>query len=220
MHMLQNSLFRNILSSGGLSWLTSLVDLIKRISLFIEEYRLQGIYDVLDQQRTVEIQDPKGHIVTVSTTQRVRFRQNHVIAITEYAWGEGDLFDDYRCSPGVPVDTYSEGSRQVMLISLRQHKNAGDELCLRSQRRILEGFTRPEEYWESDVYHRTKQIELRIILPKGRPCQRATVTARSTGKTVALGTECYHTLPDGRQALHWSQRKPKLYERYLLRWVW
>jgi len=150
----------------------------------------------------------------------VRFRQNHVTAITEYVWGEGELFAEYQCSPGMPVDRYSEGSRHVLLVSLREQKNAGDKLCFRSYRRIVEGFTKSEEYWECDVYHRTKRLSLRIIFRHDRPCQRATVTVRSSHKTVALGPECFQTLADGRQVLHWVLKKPKLNERYLIRWVW
>jgi hypothetical protein len=209
-----------LLSTSFISFLQELLGLIRRLAALVRERRLQGIYELLDQQRTVEIHDPEGHIATVKTTQRVRFLQNHVTAITEYAWGEGELFADYRCSPGVAVDRYAEGSRHVTLISLREHKNRGDEVCLRTHRRIVDGFTKGEEYWENEVYHRTRCMTLRVIFPKGRPCQRATVTQRSTGKTVALGPECFHTLPDGRQALEWTIRRPKLNERYLLRWVW
>jgi hypothetical protein len=218
--------FTGTLSSGGLfsTDVTTLIGeglaFVGRLALQMWERRLQGLYDVLDQRRTITLEDATGRMATVETVQRVRFCQNHVTALTEYAWGEGELFADYRCTPGVPVDRYAEGSRQVMLISLREHKNAGDELCLRSHRRILNGFVRSEEYWESDVCHRTQCIEVRIIFPTERKCQRATVTVRSTGKTVALGPDCYHTLPDGRLALCWTNTRPRFNERYLLRWVW
>jgi hypothetical protein len=217
---LLSQILQDMLSWDLIASLASLFDLLRRLAAWVGAHRLQGIYDVLDQRRTVTIHDASGRIASVDTLQRVRFRQNHVTAITEYAWGEGELFADYCCTPGVPVDRYAEGSRQVILISLREHKNAGDDLCLRSHRRILEGFIRPEEYWESDVCHRTHRIEVRIIFPTERKCQRATVTVRSTGKTVALGPECYHILPDGRQALCWTNIRPRLNERYLLRWVW
>lgn len=192
----------------------------ERLLTQIEERRLQGIYDVQSQIRTVTIHDRKGHKATVETVQRLRFRQNHVTALTEYAWGQGDLFADYRCSPGVPVDYYDEGSRRVVLISLRGKKNAGDTMTLRSHRLVMEGFSRNKEYWESDVYHRTQKLELRIIFPLKRSCQRATLTMRNTGQTVALGAECYQSLPDGRKKLVWVCDKPQVNERYLLSWTW
>ena len=115
----------------------------------------------------------RGHKATVETVQRMRFRQNHVTALTEYAWGQGDLYAEYRCSPGVPADYYEERSRHVVLISLRG-KSAGDTMTLRTHRLVMEGFTRNKEYWESDVYHRIQKLDLRIIFPLERPCQRAT----------------------------------------------
>ena len=209
-----------LLSISFISLLQELLGLLRQAAAFVAERRLQGIYDVLDQCRTVTLQDASGRVASVETMQRLRFRQNYVTAIADYAWGEGDIYANYRCTPGEPVDCYTEGSRHVMLISLREHQNAGDEISLHTERRIASGFMRNEEYWESEVYHRTQRMELRIIFPKERLCQRATVTVRSTGKTVALGPECYHTLPDGRQVLCWTQTKPRLNERYLLRWVW
>jgi hypothetical protein len=168
----------------------------------------------------VTIHDPKGRRATVDTVQRVRFLQNHITTIAEYAWGEGELFAAYRCSPGVAVDCYGEGSRHMVLISLREHRQRGDEIRFRSHREIRDGFTKAQEYWESDVYHRTRSITLRIVFPKKRPCQRATVSERSSGRTVALGPECFHSLPDGRQELVWRPKRPRLNERYLLSWRW
>lgn len=209
-----------LLSTSFVSLLQELLGLFRQAAAFVAERRLQGLYDVLEQCRTVTLHDPQGRVATVDTVQRLRFRQNHITAITDYAWGEGELFADYRCTPGMPVDRYAVGSRQVMLISLREHQNAGDELCLRTHRKIRNGFSQTEEYWESDVYHRTRRMELRIIFPRARPCQRATVTVRSTGKTVALGPDCFQAFPDGRLALIWAIQRPRLNERYLLRWVW
>lgn len=209
-----------LLSTSFISLLQEFLGLLRQAAAFVAERRLQGLYDVLDQRRTVTLHDASGRVATVDTVQRLRFRQNHVTAITDYAWGEGQLFTDYRCTPGAPVDYYRVGSRHVVLISLREHKNAGDALCLHTHRRVENGFSKSEEYWECDVYHRTKRMELRIVFPRERPCRRATVTVRSTGKTVALGPACFQTLPDGRLAFTWEINRPRLSERYLLRWVW
>jgi hypothetical protein len=197
-----------------------LLDLLQRLHAFVEERRLQGIYEVLEQSRTVIIHDPKGRIASVDTTQRVRFRQNHIAALLDYVWGDGHILREYRCSPGVPVDRYKEGTRHVVLISLREHKNRGDELTFTTHRQVIGGFTRASECWESEVYHRTHRLEVRILFPRQRRCRRATVAVQSTGHTVALGPSDWRFLPDGRQELVWVCDQPKLNERYLLRWEW
>jgi len=81
--------FSQLFSSSVWSSLASLVDLLNRVFTMTEDRRLQGIYEVLDQQRTVTILDAAGRAASVDTVQHVRFRQNHVTALTEYAWGEG-----------------------------------------------------------------------------------------------------------------------------------
>lgn len=202
------------------SLLRDLFDLLKQLRGSVMEQYLQGIYEVLDQRYTVTSHDAQGRVATVDTVQHLRFRQNHVTAITECTWGEGELFAAYHCTPGVPVDCYREGSRHVMLISLREHRNVGDELILHTRRRIENGFRKREEYWESDIYHRTQKMELRIIFPEERPCERATVWLVVRGVTVALGPEHYHTLPDGRHLVSWVSAKPRLNERYPFRWMW
>ena len=80
------------------------LDLLQRLHAFVEERRVQGIYEVRDQSRTVTLRDPKGRVATVDTTQRVRFRQNHIAALFDYAWGDGHILQEYRYSPGIPVD--------------------------------------------------------------------------------------------------------------------
>jgi hypothetical protein len=214
------TLLRLLLDLDPIDLLKASAELFRRLRAHLAQARLQGIYEVLEQQRTVTLQDTQGKVATVETRQRVRFLQNHITALTDYIWGEGEVLAEYRCSPGVPVDRYYEGSRQVVLISLRRHYMAGEEITLRTFRRITGGFTRSEEYWEVEVYHRTMRITLELLFPPERPCRRATVTVRSSGQTVALGPEHWITLPDGRQQLRWVLDKPRLNERYLLRWAW
>ena len=209
-----------ILSTSFISLLQEFLGLLRQAAGFIAERRLQGLYDVLEQRRTVTLHDPHGRVATVDTVQRLRFRQNHIAALVDYVWGDGDILAAYTCSPGVPVDCHKEGSRYVVLISLRGLKNSGETLTFRTHRKIVGGFTRSEECWESDFYHRTRQAVVRIIFPRQRPCQRAVLSLRNAGKTTALGPQHLHRLPDGRQALVWAIKRPRLHERYLLQWEW
>ena len=182
--------------------------------------RAQGIYEVLEQSRTAELLDPRGEVAVVTRRQVVRFLQDHVTAITDYAWGDGEIYAEYTCTPGAPVDFYKEGSRHAALISLREAKSRGDTMTLNIQRKILSGFTRRDECWETGVYHQTRHLSLTILFPRERRCHRAVVTQRSTSRTTALGPEHFRFLPDGRQQLTWEIRNPKLHDHYTLKWRW
>ena len=209
-----------LLKSDVLAAVRGSLEIAKDLHDHFAHIRAPGIYEVLEHDRTVELLDPEGKVAVVRRQQAVRFLQDYVTAITDYAWGDGEIFSEYSCSPGHPVDFYKEGSRHGVLISLREAKSRGDVLEFHIRRKILGGFTRREECWETEVYHRTKQLTLRIIFPRERKCQRATVSQRSTSKTVVLDQEHYRYLHNGRQELRWVLRRPRLHDRYTLRWQW
>ena len=180
----------------------------------------QGIYDVLEHHTILELKDTGGEVAVVKRRQKVVFLQDHVAAITDHAWGDGEIFAEYRCSPGVPVDCYQDGSRHTVLISLREIKSRGDVLNLTIRRKIVGGFRTPDESWETAIYHRIRHLSISIVFPQGRSCQKATVTQRSTSKTIVLGRDHLRFLGDGRQALSWEIRNPRLHDRYSLKWRW
>lgn len=179
-----------------------------------------GIYEVLSHDSTVEILDSKGREVVVTRLEEVRFLRDNTIAFYDNCWGDGNFLAEYECSPGVPVDLFTDGSQKRILISLRETKNRGDVLLFRIRRKIEGGFTQREEWWETEILHQTRWIKVRIIFPKDRPCQRATVTQKSGDKTSPLGEGHFRYLADGRQELSWEIAHPTLHDSYIIKWLW
>ena len=202
------SLARDLLAAGK--------DVIRHVS----GLRPQGIYEVLEHDTTLELCDAEGKLAKVTRQQTVRFLQDHVVAITDYAWGDGQALAEYSCRPGVPVDVYDDGAKKTILISLRETKGRGDVLRFHIQRKIVAGFAKRQEWWETEIYHHTRRLRVAIIFPKDRPCQRAMVAQRSKNRTTALGKRHFCFLKDGRQRLTWEIRRPKLHDRYTIKWVW
>ena len=99
-----------------------------------------GLYEIINYEATLEIEEPTGAEATLTRHEVIRFLQDNVVAIHDYAWGDGDQFADYQCQPGVPVDFYQDGSRHNVLMSLRETKNRGDGLDLWIERKIKDGF--------------------------------------------------------------------------------
>jgi len=220
LHNRSDAVIRNLLKLDSLVLVRYLLRGAQTVRRRLARGREQGIYDVLEHHTILELKDTKGEVAMVKRQQRVRFLQSHVAAITDHAWGDGEIFAEYNCSPGVPVDVYQDGSRHTVLISLREAKSRGDVLKFVIRRKIIGGFCRPEECWETEVYHRTRHLSVAIIFPQGRRCRRATVTQRSTNKTVTLEPKHFQFLGDGRQQLSWEIRNPRLHDRYSLRWEW
>ena len=136
------------------------------------------------------------------------------------AFGDGDLFAEYHCQPGIPVDFYEDGSKHNVLISLRETKNRGDVIDLWIERVIIGGLKANDEWLETEIDHRMKCLKLSIIFPRDRRCQRAILTRRSTHKTVALDRRHLSTLSDGRQQLTWETKRPRLHDLYAIKWRW
>jgi len=194
-----------------------LVDLFHYFKLFQPR---MGLYEVLDYETRLELHDVSGHDVTYFKRQRVRFLQNSIIAYQDQAWGDGDIFAEYQCSPGIPVDRYREGHRYRILISLRQTKNRGDIEEFHIQRRIIDGFTHATEDFQTEVDHRTHKLTSTIIFPKERLPQEVIVIEQKAGRTQVLDREHFQILPDGRCQVTWQTAHPKHFEAYILRWKW
>lgn len=199
--------------------LVTLVRLVEALKSALASRR-HGIYEVLSFDSTIELLDSRGQEAVVTRLEEVRFLRDNTVAFYDTCWGEGHLFAEYECSPGVPVDFFTDGSRQRVLISLRETKNHGDILRFRIRRKIEGGFTKREEWWETEVLHLTRRLRVRIVFPRDRPCKRATVTQKSKDKTWPLDEGYFRVLADGRQELFWEIAHPALHENYTIKWWW
>jgi hypothetical protein len=179
-----------------------------------------GMYEVLDYEATLEMMDAQGEKAKLTRHEVIRFLQDNVVAIHDHAWGEGELFAEYHCQPGVPVDFYQDGSKHNILISLRETKNRGDVIHLWVERVIKNGFLQQDEWLETETDHWTEHLKLAVIFPQERPCQRATLTQRSRNETIALDGRHFFLLSDGRQQLTWETNHPKLNDLYTVKWHW
>lgn len=179
-----------------------------------------GSYEVLAYESRLELKDAKGKKAIFYKREHVRFLQNNVIAFQDLVWGDGDIFVDYKCSPGVAVDRYREGHRYRVLISLRETKNQGDEEEFLIQRTIRDGFVKNVESFQTEVNHPTRTLTVSVVFPRARLPQRVSLTQQNMAHTVELGPENRLKLPDGRTQFSWKTSAPQLYEAYILRWEW
>lgn len=213
-------LLRRLPAFLSLDWIALLFDFYRALRFWVNRQRREGMYEILDYDSTLELLDAKGKTAVLKKRQRVKFLQDNVIAFQDYAWGDGEIFADYKCSPGVEVDRYQEGDRWNVLISLRETKNSGDIEDFYIERTVKNTYTKAEEWRQVELRHKTKRLKISIIFPKNRGCKRAILQRRHQQQTKVLGPEHFTELPDGRQVLIWETKKIRRFEIYTLRWKW
>ena len=203
---------------------TDIVELAYKLWKFGKRFSFrkssQGMYEVLDYESCLELVDAKGKKAILNKCERVRFLQDNIIAYQDKAWGDGNIFANYKCSPGVEVDRYREGHRYRVLISLRQTKNRGDVEEFRIQRTITNGFRKSWEHFQTEIDHVTHKMALSIIFPRKRTAKQVILIEQNSTRSEILSARHWMTLPDGRRQVTWRCQKPRLFEAYILRWQW
>ena len=207
------------LSSFLLGEWESLYKLFKKVASLFTRKRNLGIYEILDYETTLEL-SATGKTATFLKRQKVRFLQDNVISFQDYAWGQGEIFTDYKVSPGIVADRYLSGDRWNILVSLRNSKNRGDIEEFFIESTFQDSFLKPEEWQQIEIRHRTKHLKMTIVFPKKRHCKQAVVQQRGHHRSIELGNEQFGLLPDGRQVVTWETRNIDPLEVYTLRWTW
>jgi len=179
-----------------------------------------GIYETLEYESTLEIHNNQGTRATFKKRKKIRYLQDGIIAFQDYAWGDGEILLNYRTSRGKAVDRYRAGYKTYILISLREVKNKGDIDEFNIQWNLRNGFLTEDGYWSTDISQKTKHIKMNIIFPKIRPPLNLMIEESNRKRTRELGSGSKKRLPDGRWRVTWEMKKPRLYEVYVLRWIW
>ena len=55
----------------------------------------EGVYEVLDFETTLELNDAKGSRATLKKRDKVLYLQNHILAYQDQAWGDGEILGNY-----------------------------------------------------------------------------------------------------------------------------
>lgn len=93
----------------GLPWFEITGELWKIGKKVARGFANEGMYEVLDYESTLELQDKEGRKASFSKQMKVRYLQDDNIAFQDYAWGDGAFLLDYQTSHGEPGDRYKSG---------------------------------------------------------------------------------------------------------------
>jgi hypothetical protein len=217
---INSSPFVKVIKALGLPWNKFLDQVWANGPNLLRGLSPKRLYTVIDYETTLELHDRQGERASVRKYERVRYLQDNVVAFQDQAWGEGKILLNYRCTPGVPVDHYCSSYKNIILISRREVKNRGDEDEYHIQWGIRRGFIKTGGFWATEISHPTKQISVQVIFPSGRPPLHVSILEKNRQHTTVLGKDVINRLPNNKWSLCWKLNTPRLYEQYILSWVW
>jgi len=178
------------------------------------------MYHVLDYESTLELLDVEGKFARFEKQKKIKYVQDNIIAHQDYAWGDGKILVNYKCHPGKAVDRYRSGYKTYILIALHEVKNRGDVDDFHITWETKDGFLTPDGFWETNISQKTTQMRVNVIFPKKRLPKRVIVEESNHRKTHIITSEERTVLPDGRMKVSWLKNKPRLFETYLMKWLW
>lgn len=214
---IKDKLFDLLLKLPWLDMVAQTWKLIRKLGRGLAD---EGMYEVLEYESRLELKDGKGHRANFTKREKVRYLQNNIIAYQDHAWGDGQILQDYQCTPGKVVDQYRPGHKTFLLISLRDVKRHGDIDEFHMAWGLQKGFTRSHELWETEIRHRTRQMKVQLLFPKSRPPRRVWLEEGLTRRKQMVGDNLKMEMPDGRMQITWQTSQPRLNERYQLHWEW
>lgn len=211
---------KGITLTVGLPWFEILGEIWNQGSKLFRGQANEGMYEVLEYESTLELVDEEGRKARFKKREKVKYLQDNIIAYQDQAWGDGKILIGYKCKPGKPVDHYTPGNKTFILISLQEVKQKGDIDEFNFQWGMKNCFTRPKEQWETEIRHKTKNLRINILFPKDRKPKKFSVEEGIRQRTQNVDKKTITKLPNGRWLVSWVNSKPKLYERYILKWEW
>lgn len=181
-------------------------------------------YEIIEQDHEWDLARPDGSLAIHRKKLRLRYL-NQAMSVVDFAWGDGNLFEEYSCDPGRVVDRFTADGQLWVLISLGGLRQPGQEETLTFQRAISDGFLGMSEWIEADLLE-AKRVSLKVVFPQGRSPESVEVVRR--GHTL-LGRpiERLEALPPSeleevaeRQVLSIESRSSASSRTLKIRWTW
>lgn len=178
------------------------------------------IYEILNFEETWEICDNRGSKVVVTKAMDVTFLRDNVVAFTDPAWGDGDLFAEYSCRPGTCAGVFQIQPMKYAHVVLDPPRLRGDEEHIESTRVVTGGFGKDNEWVQVDSDTCTGPITIKVIFPLDRAPEICTWSRRRRGKEKGLGGVALVNRPDGRQECSVRAGRTSPDDVYRLVWTW
>jgi len=168
-------------------------------------------YETISYSGKLEFLDRSGTVAVFKRRQTIRVNAPRLSVFLDRIWGDGVVFGDYWTGALEIVEVVRSRIGWVAILSLPRSFRRGETVELRTERRIVGGFTQSVEHWDSTMYAPTKWLSLEISGPAASRLKWPTLSA-------PRGDEA--NIQRDRDALTLIVREPEAHARYRLQWNW
>lgn len=179
----------------------------------------EGLYTYVVARDERDICDAQGQRVVNTKHRTVKYLQDEVFAIRDYAWATGQVGGAVvKQGPGKAIKDYRRDNREHTIILLDGIRKRGNQDDFKLAREFIGSFVQDTESVQIDVIHGTERIESTILFPATRPPTAAWVTMREGD--VETQEQLTPQRSNGRQQISWSTEHPRRYALYTVSWNW
>ena len=168
---------------------------------------------------SLNIQRLDGSKVDYKKVQKVRCLGNEVDSYIESFSPDGRI-SNFSVDPGT-IDTIWQEGGLTLIKTLFPKKLRRGEVATRTFRSVwFDSFTNNSEYWQERQDHPSKNVEILVRFPKGRPPKYWSTYERegSTIRPTKWQTERVEL--NGKPGLRLFIDRPRMLYGYFLRWQW
>jgi hypothetical protein len=174
---------------------------------------------VLEDENRWDLTD-RGKKSTATRTKKLRFMEDRVITLLDWAAGDGRGSSTYSC--GTPVRDFKLDGRHYRLLLLERFYNRGDELDFCIRRRGEDRFPNTTERVRVEAAHIISVLKMTVRWPADRPPKavrlRKTTAAGRFSTTTVSGAVT--DTPDGRREYTTTITDPELGGETAIEWDW
>lgn len=168
-------------------------------------------YETLSYVGRLEFLDRAGTVAVFKRRQTIRVIAPRLSVYLDRIWGDGVVFGDYWTGGLEIIDVVLSRTGWVAILGLPRSYRRGEVLEVRTERRIIGGFTQPIEHWDSTMFAPAQWLSLEISGPAARRVKQP-ILSMPQGD----GVNVYRN----RGFLSLVVHKPESNAPYRLEWTW
>jgi hypothetical protein len=167
----------------------------------------------------LDIRRIDGSVVKYTKSQKIRCRKDRATQYIEAFSSDGRL-GEFEVEPGKIEEIWEESGTTHVRTLLPSPINENEVIDRTFRCTWYDSFLQDSEYWDQRQHHPSKNVEILVRFPKGRPPTRWETYLKEGAIKMPCEWQAKLITSAGKPTLHVELPSPRLLYSYVLRWDW